>query len=260
MENVVREKVIEWINRSGFPLEMESARAFRNAGFDVRQSASHLDPEEKKGREIDVLAADPDWLGVVEIYFVLECKSSDKPWVVLAADNALSNYNRAHAFSVVSREAKAAIFSSWRKGGEFKQLLDKSSRCGYGFRQALGGQNDKAYSAAISVLKACAGLVADRHDSNIPRYAFAFPVIVVDTPVFECSLNSDGELNLEEVQESEFLFSAHVPFEISSCIKVVKKDHLNVFADRAKKIATTIREAMMEYESKALPNAHPPKD
>lgn len=58
----MRSKVLEWINKSGFPLEMESAKAFRKAGFDVRQSATLLDLEERKGREIDVLASDPDWI------------------------------------------------------------------------------------------------------------------------------------------------------------------------------------------------------
>lgn len=248
----MRNKVLEWINKSGFPLEMESAKAFRNAGFDVRQSATHLDLEERKGREIDVLASDPDWIGVVEINYVLECKSSDKPWVVLMADNTLENYNRALAFSVLSSDAKEAVFANWKADGVFKELLEKPSRCGYGLRQALGGQNDKAFSAAISVLKACSGLTTTRHDSNTPRYSFAFPIIVVDTPIFECSLSDNGELDLVEVQESEFLFSAYLPHYTSCCIKVLKRDCLDELAHKSKKIAETIREAFKDHESKAF--------
>ncbi len=108
----MREKVLSWINKSGFPLEMEAAKAFRNAGFEVRQSATHLDQEEKKGREIDVLAQDPDLLGVVDIYYVVECKSSDKPWVVLMGDDVLSGFNRVHVFSVLSTDAKAEMGST----------------------------------------------------------------------------------------------------------------------------------------------------
>jgi len=91
---VLTEKIIEWLKTTGFPLEMEAASAFRAAGFDVRQSATFPDPQSDKGREIDVLAQDPDIIGVIEISFVIECKSSSKPWVVFTSDDALSGYNK----------------------------------------------------------------------------------------------------------------------------------------------------------------------
>ena len=254
MEDALRNKVLDWLNKGGFPLEMESAKAFRSAGFDVRQSATHLDPEEQKGREIDVLAQDPDWVGLIDIYFVLECKSSDKPWVILVAEDTLRNYNRGRCFAVTSDEAQKEISSNWRSGGEFKELIDKPVRCGYGFQQALGGKNDKAYGAAISVLKACSGLTSDREPTGLKRLAFAFPVIVVNSPIFECSLNSDGELELEEVQESEFLFSAHIPKEISCCIKVIRREKLVDYSVKAKSIADTVRATMKSVEDKMFGN------
>jgi hypothetical protein len=254
----VQEKVLSWINKTGFPLEMETAKAFRSAGFDVRQSATHLDPEEQKGREIDVLAQDPDWLGVVDIYFVVECKSSDKPWVVLMANDTLSNFNRIHSFAVSSEDAKSEIFSKWRNNEVFKGLLNKPGRCGYSFRQALGGKTDRAYSAAISVLKACAGLTRERTASQLKRFAFALPVIVVDTPIFECTLNSDGEIDLVEVQESDFLFSAHMPSEVACCIKVIRKEKLQEYTLGAKEIADSLRLVMKESESVAIESLSSP--
>ena len=73
------DEVREWLERSGFPLEMQSAAAFRQAGFEVRQSSHYIDPENGKDRELDVLATDPDYIGVVQIHFVIECKSGKKP-------------------------------------------------------------------------------------------------------------------------------------------------------------------------------------
>ncbi|WP_146779529.1 hypothetical protein [Vreelandella sulfidaeris] len=257
-ETIVREKVLTWINKSGFPLEMEAAKAFRNAGFEVRQSATHLDPQEQKGREIDVLAQDPDWIGVIDIYFVVECKSSDKPWVVLMADDVLSNFNRVHAFAVTSIDAKPEIFSVWHNNEDFKFLLGKSTRCGYSFRQALGGKNDQAYTASISVLKACAGLTRERTASALKRFAFALPVIVVDTPIFECTLNSNGDIELAEVDQSDFLFSAHMPDEVACCIKVIRKDKLQEFTQTAKKTADSLRQFMEESEQAAIESAGSP--
>ena len=88
---MLKNKVLDWIKKTGFPLEMEAASAFRSAGFGVRQSFTYTDPQSEKGREIDVLAQDPDWMGVIEISFVLECKASSKPWVVLTSEDALEN-------------------------------------------------------------------------------------------------------------------------------------------------------------------------
>lgn len=99
-------KVLEWLQKTGFPLEMYAASTFRGAGFDVRQSATYADPDCAKGREIDVLAQDPDVLGLVEISFVVECKASLNPWVVLTSDDALSNYNRLFAFAITWRIQK----------------------------------------------------------------------------------------------------------------------------------------------------------
>lgn len=255
----MRDKILSWINKTGFPLEMESAKAFRNAGFEVRQSATHLDPEEAKGREIDVLAQDPDWVGVVDIYFVVECKSSNKPWVVLMTDDALSNLNKLHSFSVTSEDAKSELFSIWKNNEDFKDLLNKPARCGYSFRQALGGKNDGAYSAAISVLKACAGLTRERTASTLKRFAFALPVIVVDTPIFECTFNSDSEIDLVEVEESEFLFSAHIPDEVACCIKVIRKEKLEEYTLAAKEIAGSLRQFMKEAERVAIAPDNSPK-
>jgi hypothetical protein len=248
----VRDKVLSWINKSGFPLEMEAAKAFRKAGFEVRQSATHLDQEEGKGREIDVLAQDPDLCGVVDIYYVVECKSSDKPWVVLMGDDVLSGFNRVHAFSVLSADAKAETVSLWGKNKAFKALIGKNERCGYSFRQAMGGKNDRAYTAAISVLKACSGLTHERRASAIKRFAFAIPVIVVDTAIFECNLNDDGEIDLVEVNESEFLFSAHIPDEVACCIKVVNRARLSEFASSSKSASDVLRKIMNESEQLAI--------
>jgi hypothetical protein len=85
-----REQVLKWLNETGFPLEMTAASAFRQAGFEVQQSATYVDLQSEKGREIDVLASDPDLIGFIDLSVVVECKSSTKPWVVLTSNDALA--------------------------------------------------------------------------------------------------------------------------------------------------------------------------
>lgn len=249
---MLKNKVLEWIKKTGFPLEMEAASAFRSAGFEVRQSFTYPDPQSEKGREIDVLAQDPDCMGVIEISFVLECKASSKPWVVLTSEDALSNYNRFFAFAITSGAARTALIDKSVKEGHLETYLKRPSRGGYGFRQALGKNDDVAYAAAIGALKACRGIAYDRTSSTIPRLAFAFPVIVVDSPLFECSIEGDGELHLQEVKESEFLFSAHIPDEVGCCIKVIKNERLADFATQAKHLVDAIRRSLKDEEDAAF--------
>lgn len=248
---MLSEKVLDWLKSTGFPLEMEAASAFRTAGFDVRQSAVFPDSQSDKGREVDVLAQDPDFLGVIEISFVVECKSSSHPWVVFTSEDALYGYNRLLAFGVTSGAAKDALAKRIGKT-LWENHISRPERGGYGFRQALRKDSDPAYTAAIGALKACHGIARDRVSSSIPRLAFAFPVIVVDSPLFECSRDSNGELALIEVSNSEFLFSAHIPEFIGCCVKVVTKEHLPSFAQWAKSLAATIRKDLEEEEANAL--------
>ncbi len=92
----------------------------------------------------------------------------------------------------------------------------------------------------------------DRASSSIPRFAFAFPVIVIDSSLFECSRKQDGELELIEVSNSEFLFSAHIPDYIGCSVKVITKEHLPDFAQWAKELANTIRGELKDEEANAL--------
>lgn len=249
---VLSEKVKEWLKTTGFPLEMQAAAAFRDAGFYVRQSSTFSDPQSDKGREIDILATDPDWLGVVEISFVIECKSSSKPWVVLTSDDAFSGFSRLHAMCMTSSDAKEAIATRIFNNGGIKRIFDRDDRGGYGFRQALCKDADPAYVAAMSSLKACYELNRSRHASSVPRLSFSFPVIVVDSPLFECAMNSDGELVLTEVPMSEFLFSAYIPENVSCAIKVVSNRHLSAFSEWAMETAKLLRKELKSDEDRVI--------
>ncbi|MBG0843204.1 hypothetical protein [Ectopseudomonas toyotomiensis] len=246
------DKFTEWLQKTGFPLEMEAADAFRQAGFDVRQSATYMDPQSEKGREIDVLAMDPDLIGVIDISFVIECKSSEKPWVVFTSDDALSHYNRLSAFGITSEAARRALSQGLHRGlPTLGPYLSRPTRGGFGFRQAMSGNSDPAYDASIGALKACLGLALDR-DGDMSRLAFAFPVIVVDTPLFECTRKLDGELELTPVERSEFLFSTHIPSHVGCCIRVVTTAYLQRFAREAKALANAIREDLQAEERNIL--------
>ncbi len=248
----ITENVRAWLEEQGYPLEMRVAAAFRETGFEVRQSSVYIDPQSSKGREVDVIASDPDYIGCVEIHFVIECKSSKKPWILLTADDVLSSYNRLSALGVLSDATRSTF------GKRVVELIDslpwlpKSSRCGYAFRQAFSGNSDLAYTAAMNVASACEYLVYPKGDSPSAPFIIAFPLIVVDSPLLECTLQPDGKLQLDEVSQGEFLFVARLPSYFGSCIRIVTGDYLRDFAHEAKNVAERYREALMPEQERMV--------
>jgi hypothetical protein len=53
----LKTKVEEWISKEGYPLEMQVAQIFQEAGYSVTQSDYYEDFETGKHREIDVTAS-----------------------------------------------------------------------------------------------------------------------------------------------------------------------------------------------------------
>jgi hypothetical protein len=231
-------KVREWLENQGFPLEMQTAAAFRAAGFVVNQSSFYGDSETGKSREIDVVATHPDDLGIISIRFVIECKGGKKPWVLLCSHDTLRNYNRLLAFAASSKTARHVLVSHLE---DFKALearipwIEKKGLIGYSLRQAHS-EKDTAYEAAAGLTKACNSFTVE--DGKSPkRIAFAFPVIVVDGPLIRCSLAENGDLELEEVSDGEFLFGQ----EFSACIRVVTASYLSTFASQARQVMDSLR-------------------
>lgn len=231
---------------------MKTPAAFRHTGFEVRQCSHYVDPDSGKSREIDVLARDPDFLGIVDIQFAVECKASKKPWVLLCSAETLSGYNGLFAFAPMS-DACRHVFAE-----RLLELLDKipwlkkDLFAGYSFRQAHADpSSDPAYSAAMSVAKASDDLVRDASAPYKRPYSVAFPVIVVDSPLLQCSLAQDGSIGLEEVAQGEFLFLASfLPRRFGSCIRVVTADYVSEFAIEAKEVANRIRDELKDEETK----------
>jgi hypothetical protein len=225
---------------------MKTAAAFRSAGFEVRQSSYYIDRESGKGREIDVLATDPDpyMIGATRIVLVVECKTSKKPWLLLQSPDTLVGYHRYAAFGVLSKPALKA-FIQHHEWIETLPWLKKPPLAGFSFRQALG-EKDVAYSAAMTVAKACEDVVGP--EKGLPRFTLAFPVIVIDSPLISCYRLKNGRLKLTEIDSGEFLFLTAFPSHFGSCIRVVTENALPAFAKEAKQAANKFRAALTPLE------------
>lgn len=117
--------------------------------------------------------------------------------------------------------------------------LFKEELTGYAFRQAFS-ESDAAYTASMSVAKATDSGVHGI-DGYKPKFRFAFPVIIVDSPLVRCSLKENGSLHLEEIESGEFLFRANLPRHFGTCVRVVTIEALPRFVAEAKQLAKQLR-------------------
>ncbi|WP_153065426.1 hypothetical protein [Xanthomonas campestris] len=231
--------VRNWVEKTGLPLELYTKSVFSQADFSVTHSTLYEDTQSDKAREVDVVAYRRDSLGLVQVNFVIECKASPSPWVVLT-DRATFPRAIYYSLGLFSSNVKDHLpegFNFYRSNAG--KMLEMLHRGGYGLKGAHSNKDDPAYGAAVSVLKAAYAHVRNE-EGKTQRFKFAIPVIVVDAPIIECNLSESGELLYEKVDYSEALFNAYIPELRKASIRIVSKDALPKYASRFKVLADAL--------------------
>lgn len=240
-DKTAKDRVMEWLDKSGYPLEMEVAAVLHEKGFSVTPSFIYTDDDTGKNREIDLLATNKEVMGFTHVGFVIECKSTQNPWVVFKSKNKDEYVNLSLGLGLHTETAKPALDRLRSEPGNIKWLIQRRGIFGYGLREASSGQNDSAYSISVSLARASGAWLSSSSLAS-PRVAFAFPVLIVDAPIFECSLDDKNKITLNEVQESFFVFS---PSGQPSCvIRVIHRCLLREFAAYADELSKEIHKEL----------------
>ncbi|MEQ8555023.1 MAG: hypothetical protein RIC06_00020 [Cyclobacteriaceae bacterium] len=204
----MEDKIRQWLNTGGFPLEMKFANALLSYGFDVAQSVYFKDGESGKYRETDIIANKYKYLSGqwIHVTFVVECKrSDDKPWVILK-NNGLSNhlgnqlpiYCTTNANNFIQSVSEYTVYKS--------DLLFKNERSiGYSVQAAFNKGMDKSYESIQSVTKACE-YFSSKLNERRNVCAFYFPILLVEGNLFEATYNN-GETEINKVSTSEILLT-----------------------------------------------------
>ncbi|MEX1187521.1 MAG: hypothetical protein WEA80_13120 [Gemmatimonadaceae bacterium] len=231
------EKVRAWLAKEGYPLELEIGRQLRDAGVnDIEHGHLYRDQRSGKWREVDILGTqftltgkpgEPTQPPSFTLRFVVECKYSHRPWLVLASESSQverqfpSGYLLGAVGSAIVRRAEMPNVGRYTTSGSGVTLkaFGLGAMRGHGVVQALGAKKagpNMAYRAVRSVV-AAAGAEAARTDASLlaqvalpgePRVKQVFlhlPVVVVQGSIFELSLNREGRESLREVEEAGLL-------------------------------------------------------
>ena len=233
-------KVLSWLKKQGYSLEMRVAQTFEQAGFEVSQSQRYLDPGSDELREIDVVASLHRQIDGIDasITLFIECKySQDKPWVIFTSSRRLDplfyfsrilhdKYN-VYEWKIqkgLQGRLLARILSTLPRDSVDFDFFRMPKSVGYSVVQALGNPDakDNAYTATMQVSNCVEAHdigVERSHQETIQDYermndtgfgpgtfsiycSIAFPMIVVQGNLFECYLDSKNEIAISETRES----------------------------------------------------------
>lgn len=226
-----------WLHKTGLPLELATQAAFRAGGFDVEHSTLYIDPDSGKGREIDVVAWRLSRDAQTFVQFNVECKASPNPWIVVCDRRHMQIQPHNGMLGTISR---AMSDSKLRlQAVVLHRAVFPLTHGGYILRQAFSGDNDPAYSAAISVVKSTKSLL-DEVPTLQDDFVSVQPVIVVDSKLFECEVGEDGSFALVETDVSCFSFTSVGPASGKITIRIATREGLPKLVQQCEEVAEVI--------------------
>ncbi len=251
-------KIAAWLSGQGYPLEMETATAFKHQGFQTSQSEFYPDTETGQLRETDVVASSfVNVAGVlIRLTLVVECKlSKDKPWLLFSTGQdelpkATSVLQRA------SSKAGAAALEALMhdEGIQNAPLFQMTEETGYSITQAFATGEDKCFKAIMNVSKATSSMALHSDGYNVeknrvekvkPHYAhLLFPVLVLDGRLFRCVLNVETEkIEVVELSNGILVWRNPVLGQPHTVIHIVTRNAIQTFAEGAAETFQKVRDA-----------------
>jgi hypothetical protein len=181
---------------------MRVARAFEAHRVWADHTRLYVDPDEKVLREIDVMAYidGPKVRSSFSLHVAIECKlSSDKPWVLFTVERPLLSPN-GYVRSAIATPAAQRVLGELADQPLIQGLpiFCPPMRVGYNLTQAFTSGKDVAYDAMTTAIKGAMASAAAFEDSE---FAIVYlPTVIVDGRLFECFLNYEGVMQLNEIR------------------------------------------------------------
>ena len=214
MDDSLRNKILEDINKTGYLLELIVARKLYAKNWRTFVNRSYVDPETKKIRETDVYAFNAYQIDNIylEVNLVIETKKHSKPWVIF-----VNHYDAEIVKDIRSFETHLFLDNFNLDLIDTYQFSDTLPRMqvdyiGRNFYEAFKSpnENSKIYEAIISVGKAAiyhrdkekydgAILDSDNYDKTKPTKISVFlPLIILEGVLSIATITESLEINFQE--------------------------------------------------------------
>jgi hypothetical protein len=257
-------RIRKWLEEQGYPLEMKVARLFQEAGFSVSSAEYYVDPEEGKPREIDVIASMATTISGVsfQLAYTVECKSSKKsPWVCFRAGR---KQQREPSIGFLARHATAQgrdllTELSCNPDVTTGRLFHLPDDYAYGIANVREKGVDLPYQAILGARKAAQSLIAhydqiQKLPNAVHTVCIAFPLIVVDTLLFNCELGNTGDTEITETSSQTVLrtgfdtYYSIVEIAASSALKEFIESRAAVMANFLRRLEGRIPATLQQLE------------
>jgi hypothetical protein len=233
MENDLSAKVLEWLDKHGYPFEMTVAAIFQKHGFQIGQSVYYIDNELSIPREVDVIAYRTFQVDnhFISFSFVIECKSTkSKPWISFS-HGTNSKFTGLPNFKATNAGKK--LLTKIKKD-EFNSTLFSSRISNYGYSMTLALRDSDAtdiFYKAIQTLNKSVEYYIDKFTEHSSLSYFYFPVIALDCPLFELKLLESGKTELLQIQQCAYLSRNPKDNILDSSVDIITKLSLAEYAE-----------------------------
>lgn len=242
------EAVKNWLDKSGFPLEMRVAKKLVEAKFGFRQGMYIDDPTESVSREIDIHAWKVIGSYPLRINFIIECKQSSKPFLLFKYPQMTGNSFIEYLPKINQHFTNPVGLSYLRhlelylEGGQSLEMFSSFSSSGYALKAAHIDKDNKdyAYQAVMQTVNGCLSFKANLDKLGIPykmnsigemlNFAeWIIPVVVIEAPLFEVYLDLDGEIQVKQITKG--LLSWFHPKVGNLSVQVLTADEVGQFLE-----------------------------
>ncbi|SFH33268.1 hypothetical protein [Amycolatopsis regifaucium] len=231
--------VVDWLNKSGFPLEMRAAKVIRSAGPDVYgQSQYYTDPKTNELREVDIMAS---WASVIGdehkwIHLVVEYKGPDGVWILFRHRDEDYVANGRHIMFLRSAPSNFAQPDSGPIATAYTQspvpaLLQGEHNPCYGITQKGDGRGkDHAYEATRQAASGAFGVLQNVTKTNdILRAQYCLPLVVTTCRLFVAELDENNDIKVTETDRDSVIVPTHETDDHSAEVHIVHESALPQF-------------------------------
>jgi hypothetical protein len=237
-EQSMSNRIIEWLQKTGYPLELFGESILNELDFKIINSYIYLDFEKQINRELDLFGSFHSEKNDINLSLnlLVECKKSDKPIILLTSNNSKENYIELSEYIYLDNPNFRAIIKDCPK-------IILPGRCSFGFKiiQAFTDGDEFTNKAANTLIKSLHEFnsesmefleisIKDNHHSLI------LPVLLIDAPLFELVINENKEIELKEIDSCILEYRNLLPaLEREFLIPIIHKNHFKEFVKNYKK-------------------------
>tara|TARA_R110001592_G_scaffold138338_1_gene357263 strand:- start:1329 stop:2165 length:837 start_codon:yes stop_codon:yes gene_type:complete len=207
------EKLKEWFNRTGYPLEILGESILVKNQFNVINSSLYHDPENNISRELDLYAS-RTWKNKeseisLQLDLLIECKKSDKPFILVTSESInRKDISLGDWYGVDGPYIRILINNDSRR-----IKLPSQSSVGFKLIQGFTNSDETIHKATNTVLKSFMDWIRKEEDYleyyiKDNHHVIAIPILLVDAPFYEAKLNGNDELEMKEINSGLFEYKS----------------------------------------------------